>query len=237
MAIEGRLTRVPTDLRGHGTFVREDEVASSRGKFVESFPPPPILLSPKSSSAPVPAANIYRVLAACDLTDLSEGVLREAIALAHGHMPAELHLVTVVQKAKEQYVFNIGEARRYASRDVVESLMNNEIWKVGIPKGSPLEDAMKQIALHVCVGEPAAEILRLSRELMVDAIIVGCREHQGLQRRVWGSVSKTVMAHADCSVVLARPVEFVHGMKTPSVEPPRSWKGDGYHLQMHHYHV
>ena len=127
-------------------------------------------------------------------------------------MPAELHLITVVEKAKDHCILHYDEKRRHLSREVIESLMNNLIWKVGVPKGSPLADAMNNVALHVCVGEPAAETLRLSREIVADLIVVGSREHQGLHRRVWGSISRTVMTHADCSVVLARPIDFVHGV-------------------------
>jgi nucleotide-binding universal stress UspA family protein len=236
MATQGRSSSNPPVSRRLGTVIREDEIESSKARLVESFPPPPIALRPSNAETDAPEPRVYRVLVACDLSEFSEGVLREAIALTHGHMPAELHLVTVVQKHKDQYILHFDETRRYVSQDVVKSLMNNVIWKVGIRKDSPLDDAMKQIALHVCVGEPAAEILRLSREIFADAIVVGSREHQGLNRRVWGSVSKTVMTHADCSVVLARPIDFVHGVRIPVVEPPRTWDNDGYHLQMHHYH-
>jgi nucleotide-binding universal stress UspA family protein len=194
-------------------------------------------MKPKPEPTPVPPAQVYRVLVACDLSEFSEGVLREAVAFAHGHMPAELHLVTIVEKAKDHYVVHYDEKRRHLSREVIESLMNNLIWKVGVPKGSPLEDAMKNVALHICVGEPAAEILRLSRDIMADLIVVGSRQHEGLHRRVWGSVSKTVMSSADCSVVLSRPIDFVHGVRTPSIEPPKMWKSEGHRLQMHHYHM
>jgi len=152
-------------------------------------------------------------------------------------MPAELHLVAVVEKAKDHYILHYDERRRHLTREVVESLMSNLIWKVGITKGSPLEDALEQIALHICVGDPAAEILKLSRELMADLIVVGSRQHEGLQRRVWGSISKTILNQADCSVVLVRPVDFVHGQRTPSIEPPKMWDGGQHRLQMHHYHM
>jgi nucleotide-binding universal stress UspA family protein len=191
----------------------------------------------EGSSASVRASTAYRVLAACDLTEFAGPVLSEAVTLARGHSQAELHLVTVVQKAKERYVLTTGDSRCFVTRDVLESLMNDLIRKTGIPEGRSLEETMRQVTLHVCVGEPAAEILRLSRELAVDAIVVGCREPLGLQRRVWGSVSRTVKANAGCSVVLVRLVDGGRSERTPVVEPPCAWKSDGYHLQMHHYHV
>lgn len=228
---------MPPNSRNHGTAVREDEIATSAERFIESFPPPPILLKAHPERLSVTPAPAYRVLVACDLSDFAEGVLREAIAYAHGHMPAELHLVAVVEKAKDHYILHYDERRRHLTREVVESLMSNLIWKVGITKGSPLEDALEQIAMHICVGDPATEILKLSREFMVDLIVVGSRQHEGLQRRLWGSISKTILSHADCSVALVRPVDFVHGKRTPSIEPPKMWDAGEHRLQMHHYHM
>jgi nucleotide-binding universal stress UspA family protein len=217
--------------------VREDDIPSSRERFIESYPPPPILMKPHPELSSVPPPQPYRVLVACDLSELSEGVLREALAYAHGHMPAELHLVTVVEKAKEHYILHCDDKRRHVSREVIESLMNDLIWKASGPKGSQQEDALNNVALHVRVGETAPEILRLSREIMSDLIVVGSRQHVGLKRRVWGSISRTVLADAECSVVLSRPIDFVHGKRTPTIEPPRLWKSERHHLQMHHYHA
>lgn len=237
MSEQANPSSIPPNSRSRGTSVREDDIASSKERFVESFPPPPILLKPRPEATSVAPPSTYRVLVACDLSEFAEGVLREAISYTHGHMPAELHLAAVVEKAKDHYILHYDEKRRHLTREVVESLMSNLIWKVGITKGSPLEDALEQIALHICVGDPAAEILRLSRELVADLIVVGSRQHQGLQRRLWGSISKMIMTRADCSVVLVRPVDFVHGHRTPSVEPPRMWESPPHHLQMHHYHM
>lgn len=217
--------------------VREEDIPTSTARFIESFPPPPILLKPETQpkSAPSPPP-IYRVLVGCDLSEFSEGVLREGIAITHGHIPAELHLAIVVEKSGDHYLLHCEGRRRHLSREVLESLMTNLLWRVGVPKGSPMEDALQHIALHVCVGEPVAEILRLSQELLADLIVVGSREHQGMQRRVWGSISKSIVSNAECSVVLVRPVDFVHGARIPSVDPPRAFKSGGHHLQLHHYH-
>lgn len=236
MSAKGNVSSIPVSSRTIGTSVREEDVESVRERFIDTFPPPSIVLKPQPeavSSAP-PAA--YRVLVACDLSEFAEGVLREAVHFAHGQMPAELHLVAVVQQAKEHYILQSDEKRQHMSRDFVVSLMSNLIWKVGIHKGSPLEDAMQHIALHVCVGEPAKAILDLSRDIRADLIVVGSRDHSGLMRRVWGSVSRTIMTHADCSVVLSRPVDFVHGHRTPSIEPPKMWESKPHHLPMHHYY-
>lgn len=226
---------VPPISRSLGAAVREEELPNARARFIETFPPPPILMKPRVTLVSNASSVTYRVLVACDLSEFAEGVLREAIAYTHGHMPAELHLAAVVEKVKDHYVLNYDAKRRHLTREVVESLMSNLIWKVGIVRGSPLEDALEQIALHICVGDPAEEVLNLSHEIMADLIVIGSRQHQGLQRRVWGSISKTIVNQATCSVVLVRPVDFVHGHRTPSIEPPRTWTGDHHHLMTHHY--
>ncbi|MGC4069128.1 MAG: universal stress protein [Polyangiaceae bacterium] len=169
MAEQEKVSTLLPSSRTHVTMVREDDIPSSRARFLESYPPPPILMKPHPELASVPPPQPYRVLVACDLSELSEGVLREALAFAHGHMPAELHLVTVVERAKEHYILHCDDKRRHVSREVVESLMNDLIWKACVPKGSQLEDALKNVALHICVGEPASEIVSLSREIMSDS--------------------------------------------------------------------
>jgi hypothetical protein len=43
------------------------------------------------------------------------------------------------------------------------------------------------------------------------------------------------MSHAECSVVLSRPADFVHGHRIPLIESPRPWRTEGHHLVLHHY--
>ena len=50
-------------------------------------------------------------------------------------------------------------------------------------------------------GEPAEVICELAEELEVDLLVVG---NKGINRRVLGSVPKTICQQAPCSVVLAK---------------------------------
>lgn len=230
------ITSVP--LLSHRTevAVRENQIQSCLERFTESFPPPPILATPRPAPPSTAPKAAYRVAVACDLSDLSEGVLREAISFARGHVAGELHLVAVVEKVRSHYILRHDQQRKHLTFDEVKSLMTHLLWKVGIADQSQRENEVLKIGLHVGVGDPATEILRLSHELLVDLIVIGCREHEGLERRIWGSISKTVMSHADCSVVLSRPADFVHGRRIPSIEPPRPWRSEGHHLALHHYY-
>jgi nucleotide-binding universal stress UspA family protein len=152
-------------------------------------------------------------------------------------MPAELHLVTVVERSREHFVLHLDAERRRASQEAVEALMNNLIGRVAVPNGSLQERVLRKVALHIRVGEPAAEILRLSQEMVADVIVVGSCEHQGLRRRAWGSIPMTILSNAGCSVVLFRPGDFVQGSPTPKAELPRPFETEGYRLQLHHYHL
>jgi len=55
---------------------------------------------------------------------------------------------------------------------------------------------------HLAVGEPVEEICRLASEIGADLIVVG-HERRGLARWWHGSVGKSLLDHAPCSVFIA----------------------------------
>jgi nucleotide-binding universal stress UspA family protein len=65
-------------------------------------------------------------------------------------------------------------------------------------------------------GDPAAEILRRTRELQGDLIVLGTHGRSGLGRLLMGSVAESVLRGADC------PVLTVRAPLTPSVPAPAS---------------
>jgi nucleotide-binding universal stress UspA family protein len=50
-------------------------------------------------------------------------------------------------------------------------------------------------------GEPAEVICELASEYSVDLLVIG---NKGMNRRVLGSVPKSICQHAPCSVVVAK---------------------------------
>lgn len=56
------------------------------------------------------------------------------------------------------------------------------------------------------VGDPSLEIIRTAHELDVDAVAIGCRGLRGI-KGVMGSVSRNVLNHAHCSVLLSKSCE------------------------------
>src|SRR4051812_29152619 len=58
---------------------------------------------------------------------------------------------------------------------------------------------------HLAVGEPVEEICRLGRELKCDLIVVGHSQRVTFAQRWWrGSVGKSIIDVAPCSVLVAR---------------------------------
>lgn len=56
-------------------------------------------------------------------------------------------------------------------------------------------------------GDPASEILRFATEGGYDLIILGSRKLTRWQRLLLGSVSRVVVEHAPCSVMVVRPTK------------------------------
>ena len=61
------------------------------------------------------------------------------------------------------------------------------------------------VAGHLAVGEPVEEICRLAADLKCDLIVVGHQQKAAFGSRWWrGSVGKTLLDHAPCSIFVAR---------------------------------
>jgi len=58
---------------------------------------------------------------------------------------------------------------------------------------------------HLAVGEPVEEICRLASELKSDLIVVGHQQKASFGARWWrGSVGKSLLDHAPCSIFVAQ---------------------------------
>jgi len=66
-----------------------------------------------------------------------------------------------------------------------------------------LTKRFKHIAVLSRVGDPSAEILKTAESLDADLIAVGCRGLKGI-KGMMGSVSKNILNHAKCSVLIGK---------------------------------
>jgi nucleotide-binding universal stress UspA family protein len=61
----------------------------------------------------------------------------------------------------------------------------------------------RNISVLSKVGDPSWEILRTAESLETDLIVAGCRGLRGM-KSMMGSVSKNVLTHATCSVLIGK---------------------------------
>lgn len=57
---------------------------------------------------------------------------------------------------------------------------------------------------RILVGHPAEQIIRLAADTKVDLLVVGPRGRSRISQWVFGSVSKRIVNHAPCSVLVVR---------------------------------
>lgn len=68
---------------------------------------------------------------------------------------------------------------------------------------SLLRDRFKTLTEVSKIGDPSHEILRTAEELSADMVVVGCRGLKGMAS-VMGSVSRNILTHAPCSVLIGK---------------------------------
>jgi nucleotide-binding universal stress UspA family protein len=68
-----------------------------------------------------------------------------------------------------------------------------------------LEQTGLSVDSAVRQGDPRTAIVDEAREWGADLIVMGSHGHTGLKRLLLGSVAQAVVAHAPCSVEVARP--------------------------------
>ena len=66
------------------------------------------------------------------------------------------------------------------------------------------EDRGLTLETRILVGHPAEQIIRLAASTQVDLIVVGHRGRSRIREWISGSVSKRVVSHAPCSVLVVR---------------------------------
>jgi len=66
-----------------------------------------------------------------------------------------------------------------------------------------LQKRFKKIQVLSKVGDPSTEILRIAEKLGADLIAVGSRGLRGI-KGLMGSVSRNVLTHARCSVLIGK---------------------------------
>jgi nucleotide-binding universal stress UspA family protein len=136
-----------------------------------------------------------RILLAYDGSEASTRALARAAELARAAR-AELHLLAV------------GRVPEYAeTQDEVDEAQE----QAQAFYGKRLEEAAGTLTArdldavaHLAFGKPSEQIVRLSRELSADLIVLGAHPHHPLRRRLLGATADKVVDSAECSVLVVR---------------------------------
>jgi len=91
-------------------------------------------------------------------------------------------------------------------RDQAQSIRLNNSQRIVEQAEEILSKTLRTIEILSEVGDTSTVILRVSEEMKADLIVVGCRGLRGI-KGVMGSVSRNILAHSKCSVLIGRTCE------------------------------
>jgi nucleotide-binding universal stress UspA family protein len=181
--------------RGQGLWATS--VLGSVSAEVADRAPCPVLVARRGS--------VERIVLADDGSEHSEGarrVVRDWPVFAHlpvsvvsvGAMPVAFAMAVAPGAASfeaEQFEISLREARR--SHDEIASRAQSDLSAGG-----------RSVERSVRIGSPAEEIVSAAEESKADLIVVGSHGRTGVGRLLIGSVARSVLLHARCSVLIVR---------------------------------
>lgn len=135
------------------------------------------------------AAGAASFLASLPLSEDSELTLMNVIWSDFADIP-DRFVNEVNERIKEMLADTRAEEFRESDRVLEEA------------KGL-LGQRFKKITAVSKVGDPSHEILKSAGELQADIIVVGCRGLKGMASMM-GSVSRNILTHSDCSVLIGK---------------------------------
>jgi universal stress protein A len=139
------------------------------------------------------------VLAAVDLSDEANQVLREAKQVAEEH-GAKLSIISVVKPLTQVYGGLDMAAYTQASVNFEREAQAQALEKlrvVGAELGVAADDVV------AAIGAPAPQVVDSAKDLGADLIVIGSHGKHGLGLLL-GSTANGVLHHADCDVLTIR---------------------------------
>jgi nucleotide-binding universal stress UspA family protein len=153
--------------------------------------------------------NPYVVVAALAFNETSEVVLSEAIRYSAA-ADRELHLVHVIHEGP--HATSKGELRS------LESHLNEATGE--LQRLLSQQSTRKRVICHVRVGEVARSIVQAAVDLSADMLVVGSHQRNSVVQLLLGSVTKEVIAHAHCPVLIAIPKNYAGATASEVMTPP-----------------
>jgi nucleotide-binding universal stress UspA family protein len=139
-----------------------------------------------------------KVLLATDSSESSTLAGLAALELSK-RLGSEVHVIYVAREHPYMHPYHDPrhkeEEKRFRSEG--EQTLEEFVKRIRVAGGTIAKS-------HLRVGDPADEIVELAEELEVGQVVVGSRGLGSVRRALMGSVSTSVLRHADCSVLIVR---------------------------------
>jgi nucleotide-binding universal stress UspA family protein len=133
--------------------------------------------------------RIRKILYPTDFSSYSNQAYFHAVALAENHGAALTVLLVYSPDLPTPRSVPRNETRNY--------------WQQQLEQIRPVDQAIS--VEHVLLeGDPAREIVRYSRDMGFDLIVMGTHGRTGLERMLMGSVAEKVLRGASCSVLVVK---------------------------------
>jgi nucleotide-binding universal stress UspA family protein len=153
--------------------------------------------------------SAYVVVGALAFDETSELVLSEASRMSAA-ANRELHLTHIIHEGP--HATSKGELRS------LENHLNeatNELRKY-----LERHSTRKRVICHVRVGDVARSIVQLAVDLSADLLVIGTHRRNSVAQLLLGSVTKEVIAHAHCPVLVAIPKNYAGATASEVMTPP-----------------
>ena len=182
----------------------ESLFVGSETRAVAIKSPKPVLVA----KLPLREQPVFKVLYATDGSDYSRdtGYFLNSMPFPDN---TEITVLNVVPPEfldiPETFVPKVNE-RIIEIRDQAQSIRLTNSQRIVEQAEKLLSKTIRTIKMLSEVGDTSAVILRVSEEIKADLIVVGCRGLKGI-KGVMGSVSRNILAHSKCSVLIGKTCE------------------------------
>jgi nucleotide-binding universal stress UspA family protein len=165
-------------------------------------------------AANIPNPKPYRLVVATNFDDTSEYAMTAALSAVSRMAGAEIHLVTVVSDP------HAGRGDRLLRDAEAMDAAHNSL-KGAVIRANLHQSALADVTVHyhVRLGRPAAAILQLCADVEADLVVVGSHGRKGVERAVFGSVSRELLESGRVPVLVARPADYAGIERSARIEP------------------
>lgn len=147
-------------------------------------------------------AKLERLLLPTDFSSLSEHAAQFARLLAEQHRAETFVAHVVVHPSPPETAAAVPGASMAPAGPPIDDLLRLGEQSLADFARQYLEGLPSPVHTRVLVGRPQPEICRFAEEISADLIVIGTHAQGVVHRIFWGSVSKGVLEHAPCPVLM-----------------------------------